>query len=137
MKMPPAPQPRPVVIDPAMVEVFARNGARFVDPHEAAALWNSAMQASGPERAPLVVSLLAAGATIAAVDDVVTQLCGPPPTDAADPFAHLPDWAVALFKRLGVIAPPVPEVDPNAPPKPVESRAELAARAAAAGIVLG
>jgi hypothetical protein len=81
----------------------------------------------------MLAPCLAAGAVVHIIDQVVAELCGPP-KNTADPFAELPPWAVALFKRVGVIRPPA-SAEP-ATPKPIESIAELQQRAAAAGIVL-
>ena len=123
-----------VTVDPQIAVQWMQSGSRFIRQNEAALLWNTAATMTGA-KAREAVAVLTAGAVIAAVDEVVTKLCGAPP-NPAEPFAALPDWAVAIFTRLGVIPPPKSEVAGDDKPRPVESRAEMVERAANAGIVL-
>lgn len=127
--------PRQVqAIEPELAQAFGRAGACFATPTEAALIWNSAVTLNRAH-APQLAVVMGAGAVIVAVDEVVARLCGVPP-DPEQPFAALPEWALELFKRIGIIRPPAPAEDPNASPKPVETHQEMLERAAKAGIVL-
>ncbi len=130
----PPPLPPGVALDPEMAKHFAGLGQRLCTPNEAVQIWNSAVML-GKEKAPFLAVAIGAGAVVAQTIEVVTRLCGEPP-DPEHPFDQLPIWAVELFKATGVIPAPKPAVDPNAPPKPIESRQELAQRAQDAGLVL-
>jgi hypothetical protein len=122
-------------LDKATTARWSRLGQGMISERDAVTIMNSAVRDFGGA-APLMAECVAAGAVIEAVAQVVEQLCGPP-KDVANPFEGLPEWAVALFKKVGLIKPPAPVVDPDAPPAPIETRAELEQRAANAGIVLG
>lgn len=138
MKLPPPPPtpPQPVaVLEDAAGQHYLRLGMQFMSQVEAAAIWNTAAKLGGPN-ASCIVAAMAAGVVIAAVDQVVTAVCGKPPDGVEDKFGALPELAQELFRRLGVIRQPAPAVDQEAPPRPVESQAELVQRAAKAGIVL-
>lgn len=122
-------------VDPNDFQQMVSLGGQLLPKHVAQAVGDTAEVVRAGVPPTVVAALAGAGMVVRAVGQAVARHAPPPAADA-NLKEVLPPWAWDVLLAVGLVRPEPEPVPEDAKPEPVKDDLDLAARAAAADLVI-